>query len=763
MKINRFTSLLVGAALAASANAADYSVSPAQGWVSSIESFTISFTDEVTVSKSDIASVSYNIGQTGENFDVNKGMSAEANGNDMTITFTRGALTEGKTKPFASMGTGSQKLLAGDVIITIPGDSYTVGGQPGEDLAITYYVANDAPQVSFDYSVTPEQGWVKSLEGFTVVFGSPVEVTEAATKVSYNIGQTGETLDCTAGMTTVGEGNMINVLFDRGPVNVGKAKPFKSMLAGSATVREGDMIFVIPEGTYTVGGQPGPEITLTYFISDNGPVVLYDPIFTPASGSTLSALDFSNMIGISFGEGNKVAWTNNYSSVYLSLNGKQLDTNLAVAFAPDNTTLYVYPDPAVTAPGTYTLTVPADAYTVNGNPNQDITATYTIEATSTDFDYSVWPPVDRWQSSYQGSQLYFDGEVTINPDMNKQVAFNYDGLLYTNNMFANEYFRANGNCLEFASNSPRTTGWSPYGSSYGDFKGGELTLTIKEGSYLVNGVPGGEITLTYYVTEDYPSFFDNDVQIDNNEVLSSFTMEFFDDNVAIDLINAEGCYVQTFEGENVAKVTLSLDNEFTVRGVVEPAVAVAGDYGIFINGDNFKINGLWFDGCAISTHVDGGEVPPMDPITVTPAQGNVDKVDGLQNFDITFNEANPYSISWNVPVLYVNGIAQENAPVRFVKEGNTLSINYEELFTEVGSYMLYLPAGSYMLNGDFGETLTFMWEVIDDVHVEAAIAENEKVTVYDIQGRLILKDANREELRSLKGMYIVNGKKYMII
>lgn len=457
-----------------------------------------------------------------------------------------------------------------------------------------------------DYTVTPAEGWPgKTLGSFTITFSQPVTVSDdSGISVDYNLGTDVSKTGVTGGMSLAADGNSLTCTFTRGDIYVGKKQPFasQSYKPGSTTVREGGMDFHINAGAYTVGGADGAELTISYFISDTPQI---NATFFPAPGEVESL----GTITVSFGEGNVAAWGENPSaSLY---RGGSVNANPNYTYAVVDGLLTLTPAAAVTTPGSYELTVAAGSYTVNGEAGPELKAEYSIPTPpappAEDFAFTAQPSTAAWQEALGTVTLTFDGEVTIAEGFVKAVQYDFPGNLYTNNNFASETtfdgvnlgngLHADGNKLFFANATTGgiRQGWTPF-SGYGTLQPGFLTLYIREGSYFVNGVPGKEIVLNYYISDDAPAFFTvfDATPEDGDEIekLDTITLEFIEEDVDITLEGSANGSI-TRDGEPVdAMVVVTREDEITLNVTVTPAQTAAGEYEVTIPEGAFQIQGI---------------------------------------------------------------------------------------------------------------------------------------------------------------------------
>lgn len=740
-----------------SAFATNYTVTPAEGWPGAqLESpIVLTFDDAVEVVKTDGTYVTYNMpAQTTTTTNVNKGMELTADGNKLNLTLTRnsGIVKVGTTKPFASMASvaGGPAVKEGGMQFRIEAGAFTVGGVDNEEIILNYYISNEKPAVDMSYTNDVPEGWQITFQTINLTFGSEVAVVEAATSVDYTTAS-GLNTGNTGGISTTAEGNVLTIKFTRKAVKQGTSGIFKTT---SPALVAGDFIITIPAGSYTVAGEAGPEIVLNYYVSNNEPTYNYEATFTPSNAEAIEEL---GAMKAAF-DGKTAAWNEN-AEVTLKYNGVAVETSLSLSV--ENGALVVTPATAFTEGGTYTLSIPTEAYNVDGKKNQPLEYTWTVteKVLPADFDFSVTPAQNKWQSEVQYFELTFDGEVAVVPGSSKQVAYNFEGNKYLTNMFANEYFKAEGDKLLFAAAGPRTTGWEPF-AGYGQFAGGEFTLTIQEKSFTVNGVPNKAITLKYYVSESKPLFFsefDADPEQGEVESLDTINLDFFEAYENVEIVNDAVVGSITRNGEPVdATVTIApvFDDELTMEVTIDPAQTLPGEYKVMLPADFFTVEGLLNDAYVFSYSI----AEPPAPYTVSPEEGQIDADNAPENVEVTFLPND--EVKWVAPVLTVDGV-EKNVAVTLFAEGNKLTIDYENLFTTPGEYKLVVPAACYTKNGEQFEELVFEWTVVEAVAVDQVV-EEETVTVYDLQGRQVLNNADRKELRSLRGFYIVNGRKMVI-
>ncbi|MDE5806982.1 MAG: T9SS type A sorting domain-containing protein, partial [Muribaculaceae bacterium] len=97
---------------------------------------------------------------------------------------------------------------------------------------------------------------------------------------------------------------------------------------------------------------------------------------------------------------------------------------------------------------------------------------------------------------------------------------------------------------------------------------------------------------------------------------------------------------------------------------------------------------------------------------------------------------------------------------------------FSEPVSANGSYKFVIAAGLFWDNayaesngesGNINPELVYNFTIGGGTGVEAILAETGNVDVYDIAGRVIVRNADAAQLKDLaSGMYIINGKKYVV-
>lgn len=125
--------------------------------------------------------------------------------------------------------------------------------------------------------------------------------------------------------------------------------------------------------------------------------------------------------------------------------------------------------------------------------------------------------------------------------------------------------------------------------------------------------------------------------------------------------------------------------------------------------------------------------------------------------------------------LYREGENSEYVEVETVQptaDDDFMPTEYTYTFSKpinvVGNYKFVIPAGTFFddeweTKHDSPEIVYYFQIETKGSGIESILAENETATVYDIMGRVVMRNANADQLKNLgAGIYIINGKKYIV-
>ena len=342
-------------------------ITPAEGEVTSLQHFTITFGDlPVTVNSNAVPTLEKGGGSTLQGH-----ISLDSDGTTVVIDFDENS------------------TASGDYYLNIPENTLTVNGQRLLPLTLRFNISGDAASFHEQITVDPAEGMVESLQNFTISFPKYIGGINYGHRATLTNTRTGKTYQ--ADMYTVGY--KLLVYF---PDQIKKA---------------GEYTLTIPANTveiYTIDFEV-EELNFHYTIDGSEEQIFYDQVtIDPAEGTVLSLQDFT----ISFPEavqsiadGSKATLTCTTSGAVfqadMTANGSQVTMN--------------FPE-EITEPGDYTLTIPEaslDFNTLSDGINE-MNFNYAIKSIET-AAYTVTPPEGELYL-LQNFTISYDTTVEVNED-----------------------------------------------------------------------------------------------------------------------------------------------------------------------------------------------------------------------------------------------------------------------------------------------------------------------------------------------------------
>lgn len=421
--------------------------------------------------------------------------------------------------------------------------------------------------------------------------------------------------------------------------------------------------------------------------------------------------------------------------------------------------------------------------------------------------YTATPADGSTVSEVRVIEVKFDGNVELADDCyvntdegvggnsQKTPRVNWEGCTYQP-VFCNEIFDVHdGNTLYLEAYMEYTQDGKCEGSDW-------MTVLIKGVSYTVNGEAGEDILLTYYFGEAEEVSYTVTPEPGSTVKELQVVEVKFDGLVEL----TDGCYFNTDEGatgdpdlnpriswEDCTYPMIFTNERYEVRDgntlYLESYLPwTAEDYRhgftewftITIYGDSYSVNGQPGKDLVLTWNVTEEEEVPT--LVVKPASET--SIPELKVIEVKFNgdvevelaegcEVNIFEGNLGNPELcplYEWETSEE--PVAFctekftVVDGNTL---YLEKYAAVNALNLdgsswvnvEIPGACYTVDGEQGEDLLFTY-FFTETAVKAFFGENTALEVFDMQGRRVMSGASASDLKSLKGIYVVNGKKVIL-
>ena len=306
-------------------------ITPAEGVVTSLQHFTITFADlPVVVNEDAVPTLQKGGGATLEGH-----MAADGDGKTVLVDFDEAC------------------TLSGQYYLNLPEGSLTVNGQRLLPLTLRFSIEGTVESFYEQITIDPGEGEVKSLQNFTI------SLPEYVSEIAY--GSRAALINTTTQETYRGE------MYDVG---------FNVLVSFPQEVRKsGSYRLIIPPGSMLINalGEETMELNFNYFIPEDSTAAFYEQItIDPAEGRVESLQNFT----ITFPEyvseivdGSQAVLTNVTTGAESRAQMVDVGNKVLVNFAE-----------AVAEPGQYTLTIPAGSVVVDalGEEMHELHFTYYI-------------------------------------------------------------------------------------------------------------------------------------------------------------------------------------------------------------------------------------------------------------------------------------------------------------------------------------------------------------------------------------------------
>ena len=346
----------------------------------------------------------------------------------------------------------------GNYELDIPGGTIVIYTLDGQMLPLKFRYTIKGGGFYDQITIDPAEGEVESLQNFTITFPAYVGEIEYGSKAMLTNTTTGATYQ--AEMIDVGYNVLVNF--------------------ANEITEAGDYTLTIPAGAvviYTLGEQV-KELNFNYSIAGGSEPSFYDQItIDPAEGEVTSLQNFTITFPAYVGEieyGSKAMLTNTTTGNSWQAELVDVGYNVLVNFANE-----------ITEPGNYTLTIPAGAvviYTL-GEQVKELNFNYSIASGSQEADFTV-NPAEGEVYLLQNFTLAFGSMVQVNEDATATLVNDETGASYTCNLL-----EIGGNAMFYMMEPLDVLG------SY--------TLTIPAGciEVLATGQRNAQIVLHYTIVE----------------------------------------------------------------------------------------------------------------------------------------------------------------------------------------------------------------------------------------------------------------------
>lgn len=745
----------------------DVKVSPAPGVVTSLKDFDFTFNDYYICDWTSevLPTLTTPSGATVEAIETGWG----ANNNELVCLFP-------------------EQTEVGTYTLTLPAGAVTYNNDPD----------NLSPEVSFiytveagntiDVTVTPAPGEVSSLSDFVLSFADDPSVTNTywndaidESNAPYVIDAEGNKYACTYDYDWYGDEELMVSLEEQ-------------------ITEPGSYKLVIPAGAVMLKGvATDSEIKFNYTVTGNGGGSSWDVVTDPANGSKVTSLetviltfnDFDPGNGIDYavdvplvltdpnGVEHQLSWTN-----AMFYNGSYNAVSMPLVEAGENAWVQI----DCTTPGTYTLKIPANSVWEYENTSkmidEDLVFTWTVVKP---WNVSTTPENGSTVKALENIIVSFDDfdpgfGVEYNPE-GMFVLTDPDGVAHNIHPYAIGFVPDGWDCLY---NQLLVSLIDENNEAIDGSKRGTYTLTIPAGcvydyndptnlnteftfSWNVEGIDvtvnpanGAEVES---LKEIAVTFGDYQVVDWNWAAIRETPLIFFDnmgEPVQLTIDNLD------IDSKSTNTLLITLPEEYTAVG--NYSLLIPAGY-VVVNTSTQETLGMDLD---FSWKIKG------EPLTITPTPGEVKEIGVVY---ITFNDIDP-----NIGIEINQESYNENPAVFTDKDGTQIQIGYRRInqmypttnsiaitlpvddnITEPGTYKLFIPANTVYGYLDksvvYSEDINIEWTIATSTGIYGIFAgKNEKVNVFTIDGKAVLKNADASDLKQLTPgkLYIINGKKFIV-
>ena len=491
-------------------------------------------------------------------------------------------------------------------------------------------------------------------------------------------------------------------------------------------------------------------------------------LVTPADGSELISL---TGVTITFKE--EIAEILNDSAAFINRDHTADAIRGNIVLNEDNKSITIYPKSReINEPGTYTLVIPAEAITdVDGHFNSELTFNYVITNGVTG-DITISPKAGMVLSLKDfvldfGENVAIEWNcqenITITDAEGKTVATVTGDDIHEEDMPDN-YWENPYPLTKITINLPEAI-----------TKAGTYRLNIPEGRFNLGetGDSGNNAMAFNYTVADTIRPVNVDPEPGTAEhpaelpAITDITLTFDADMIVCDTVVTIQSLTSTDPATSLYNAFLRAEGKNIIVSPMSREIPDAGTYVVIIpegavaTADKSKTN----------PELDYRYVVvAVDPdVTITPANNST--VKELKEFIIDTGAGPSFSLADNTITITdaegtVVATAESVEPATEDFDDTRFVITLSNAVTTAGTYKLNIPAGFFeLMPSGQNPAWTFTYTVDPNAsaitEVEAAA---EGVTVYNLQGVLVLQSDDAADLKTLEsGLYIVNGKAMIIV
>lgn len=504
---------------------------------------------------------------------------------------------------------------------------------------------------------------------------------------------------------------------------------------------KGTWTLTIAAGELTCGGESNSEITAVFNIDPENPVY---PI-SPAPGSVVGDLSKLTITFPTAGEAE-------YNNIAITLEGEGFSTSTTFVDGEEYGTEYLIQFAETPcAEGEYTVSIPAGAFTVDGEPSEAVSARFFFKPA-----WKLTPAPD--------SKVESLNELTIEfPDAEKVefIGSSSSFMLTNGSSYAAPGFECTA--VEGAAH-PTFILTMAEGAQQPPL--GTLRFIIDEGTFSIDGVSNTMITVSYTIEHNVSTEWT--VSPDKTIVYSEYGINWaflFDESARVSIKNQAGIKVN-YDGVDLAAGDFEVmpESNMLLMGIYNTALIKEGALKVTLEAGALSIGGT--DSPAIEYVWD--VVAPKDyTYRVTPSGDT--KVNDLSKITVEFTNAgtaelfNRYSI-YLADKKYTYRETPEVTAVAGA-EVPTFELTFANAPVNAGIYVLTIRSDAFTLDGAQESPaieITYDFDKQSGVY-GIVFSGSDEVTVVTLDGRVVMVNAPAAAVRDLPaGIYIINGQKTLI-
>lgn len=501
---------------------------------------------------------------------------------------------------------------------------------------------------------------------------------------------------------------------------------------------DGTWELYLPAGTLKYEDEVSSAIEATYSISAGNPAY---PI-TPTPGSVTGNLGKFTI------EITGAAAEVEYADEVITLTGAG-DFSASTTYVSGLNPFTIQFSELPTEPGDYTLTIPAGAFVIDGQPSEEVIAHYTYK------------PVYELTPASKSTVENLD-EITITFPDATSVEFNGNEQSFV--LTVMPYYAAPGyNCERVNDNTFRLTILEGAQA----IPTGTASFLIEEGAFTIDGEASPEIHATYTVQHQVSTEWQATPEKTIVYADYGFFWAFvFDESARVSTPDMSKIHVN-FCGEDLSSTQYDVMSEANnlMMQITAADLLKEGELIVTIDEGAFNISGTPNPEMTYTWNV---VAPKNYTSTVIPSNDNV--VNDLSTITVAFPEAK------TAEVYNENGVSlvksdysyRVNPTITAVADGEYPAFKFEfnpEPVT-LGDYILTCRQGAFTLDGAQESPeieLTYSFDKNSGVW-NIGVDGNGNVTIVTVDGRVIAADVPASEVNTLeKGkVYIINGVKVYI-